>query len=85
MSTMRTLLATIFLSTAARAEDWLDTYYQYRVPFVTRSENASWQHLPLSEAQVTEAIDDIGKFQFDPSFFAYNYVRLEKLLVPDQP
>ena len=35
----------LFLSTTAHADDWLDTYYQYRVPFVTRSEDAGLQRL----------------------------------------
>jgi hypothetical protein len=66
----------LFLSTTARADDWLDTYYQYRVPFATRSEDAGWQRLPVSGLQATKAINEIEQFQFDPAFFAYNYVKL---------
>ena len=66
----------LFLSTTAHADDWLDTYYQYRVPLVTQSQDAGWQRLPVGEAQVTKAINEIEQFQFDPAFFAYNYVKL---------
>ena len=66
----------LFLSTTAHADDWLDTYYQYRVPFVTHSEDAGWQRIPVSETQVTQAINDIEQFRFDPAFFAYNFVKL---------
>jgi len=66
----------LLLSPIAPADDWLDTYYQYRVPFVTQSQDAGWQHLPVSELQLTKSINEIEQFQFDPAFFAYNYVKL---------
>jgi hypothetical protein len=66
----------LLLSTTAHADDWLDTYYQYRVPFTTQSQDAGWQRLPVSELQITKSINEIEQFQFDPAFFAYNYVKL---------
>jgi hypothetical protein len=58
------------------ASDWFDPFYQYRIPLETTSDMAGWQQIPLTETQITTAVNKIEQFQFDANFFAYNAARL---------
>src|SRR3972149_1404681 len=55
---------------------WLDTYYQYRVPIVIEAENAGWNIIPIDERAITAAINRLEELQYDPLYFAYNYLKV---------
>ena len=72
-----------FLVTAAlgctpllAAEDWFDTYYQYRIPIVVEASTSGWNAIVLNEQQITTAINQLEELQFDPQYFAYNYATM---------
>ncbi len=72
------LLALVLMLIAhdALADDWFDTFYQYRIPLETRSQQVGWLEIPISESQIVEAINRVDRFQFDPNFFSWNAARL---------
>jgi len=58
------------------ADDWFDPFYQYRIPFETTPEHDGWVRISLSPAQITDAINQVSRFQLDANFFAFNAVAL---------
>ena len=42
---------------ALAANDWFDSYYQYRIPIVVEAPAAGWNTIVLNEAQITTAGD----------------------------
>lgn len=66
----------MILTTKSSADDWFDTYYQYRIPFESTSTHDGWVRVPLSPEQITEAVNQVGQFQFDARYFAFNAVAL---------
>ena len=64
------------LSHNATADDWFDTFYQYRIPFETNSEQDGWVRISLSVERITEAINRVSRFRYDAGFFAFNAVAL---------
>ena len=62
----------------ALADDaaWDDTFYQYRIPVVIDVEAPGWQRVPVTEQAITDAINGLGPFRFDPAFFAWNAVKV---------
>ena len=58
------------------ADDWFDTFYQYRIPFETDSERDGWVRIALSPDRITDAVNQAGRFQFDARYFAFNAVAL---------
>jgi len=72
------------------ADDWFDTFYQYRIPFETNSQHDGWVRMALTPEQITNAINRVSRFQFDSNFFAFNAVTLAEVdetgkLVHDHP
>lgn len=55
---------------------WVDAWYQYRVPISAHSSEAGWQQLPIDQAAITEAINAIDPFKYDPLYFAFNDLRI---------
>lgn len=70
------VLILVLFAHDAVADDWFDTFYQYRVPLETRSQQAGWQEIPVSESQIVAAINSVERFQFDPQFMAWNAATL---------
>ncbi|MBM79107.1 MAG: hypothetical protein CMJ78_00755 [Planctomycetaceae bacterium] len=61
------------------ADDWFDTFYQYRIPFETNAKKDGWVRMSLSPKQITDAINRSSRFQFDSNFFAFNAVALAEV------
>jgi hypothetical protein len=55
---------------------WTDTRLQYRVQLTVETDAAGWARLPVDAARITEAINAIEAFKYDPLYFAFNHVRL---------
>jgi Glycoside hydrolase 123, catalytic domain/Glycoside hydrolase 123 N-terminal domain len=73
--TLLTLIAALPL-TAYSGEGWYDTFYQYRIPVEVEVEKAGWNVVPLSESDITTAINKLEEYSFDPLFLAYNQVKV---------
>ena len=58
------------------ADDWFDTFCQYRLSFETTSKHAGWVRIPLSTEQITKSVNQSSRFQFDARYFAFNTVVL---------
>lgn len=69
-------LAMLLFTSGLSAGDWFDTFYQYRIAFETRSQDAGWVRIPLSPEQITSAVNRASRFRFDPNYFAFNAVAL---------
>ena len=63
------------------AEDppWSDTFYQYRVPVQVRAESAGWALVAITPEQVTAAVNGREEFHFDPLWFAFNQLRVDRI------
>lgn len=64
------------LAQSASADEWHDTFYQFRIPFETRAEQDGWVRIPLSVEKITDAINRTSRFHFDSDFFAFNAIAL---------
>lgn len=69
-------LALIAAVLHAESGPWHDTFYQYRIPITLKIDNPGWTAIPLDEKTITAAINQLEELQYDPQFFAYNYVKL---------
>src|SRR3989442_11811514 len=58
----------------AMSHGWFDTYFQYRIPATVDAESAGWNLVAINEGQITGAINRLEDLQFDPLWFAYNYL-----------
>lgn len=58
------------------ADDWFDAFFQYRIPFETNSKHDGWMQIPLSPEQITNAVNQSGRFPVDSRYFAFNAVAL---------
>jgi hypothetical protein len=65
------LTAVIMQPSFSADENWTDTFYQYRIPVVLDVKEAGWQTIPISQTQITEAINNLEEMHFNPLFFAY--------------
>jgi hypothetical protein len=77
------LFAALLLGVAAidgRAEaatgDWLDTYYQYRIPLDVKVDKPGWVVIPVDEKMVTDAVNKLEEMKYRGKSFAYNYVKV---------
>jgi hypothetical protein len=55
---------------------WQDTFYQYRVPVTLQVEYAGVYRVALSPAEITAAINVGEALPFDPTWFAYNHLKV---------
>ena len=55
---------------------WFDDYYQYRLRIEIQTDRPGWHILPIDEAEITRAWNRIEEMRFDPTFFAYNDVKV---------
>ena len=69
-------LAWLLSTTSVSADDWLDPYYQYRIPFETNTQNEGWVRISLTAEEITNTINRVSQFQYDAHFFAFNAVTL---------
>lgn len=60
----------------AVADDWVDHFYQFRLPVEIESAEAGWHVVPLDAEQITAAINRLSPFRFDPNYLAFNQVKL---------
>ena len=58
------------------ADDWVDNFYQFRLPLEIDAEAGGWQVLPIDAERITRAINRVGPFRFDPHYLAFNQVKL---------
>lgn len=72
-------LASIPTALSADADKWHDTFYQYRIPVEIVVDKPGWARIPLDEEVITQAINGIEEFKYDPQFFAYNYIKVVEL------
>jgi hypothetical protein len=70
---------------AAEQSKWWDTFYQYRIETEIDCDQAGWQRIPLKEADIVNAINEIEEFKIDPTFLAYNHVAVIELDNRGQP
>jgi len=71
------IVAVIILQSAASpaADNWYDTFYQYRVPVVVAADEAGWQVVPITPLAITDAVNSIEEMKFDPLWFDYNNLK----------
>ncbi|MBN4061220.1 hypothetical protein JYU15_02160, partial [bacterium AH-315-I18] len=58
---------------------WGDTFYQYRMPLTVQSDSPGWQQLPIDAARITDAINALESFKYDPLYFSFNDLRIVAL------
>ncbi len=58
---------------------WSDTFYQYRITFDVNATASGWNVLPITAEQVTAAVNGLEEFHFDPLWFAFNQVVVERV------
>ena len=58
---------------------WSDPFYQYRLAVEVQADATGWMFVPITAEQVTEAINALEEFHFDPLWFAFNQVRIERV------
>ncbi len=58
------------------ADDWVDSFYQFRLPVEIEAEAAGWQVLPIDAERITSEINRVGPFRFDPQYLAFDQVKL---------
>ena len=75
-SLLLSCLAFLLSATSVLADEWFDTFYQYRIPFEMNSKHDGWVRMSLTPEQITGAINRVSRFQFDANFFAFNAVAL---------
>ena len=59
------------VSSAFCADEWFDTFYQYRVPVVIEAEKAGWNGVPISTDAIVSAINRLEEMRYDPLWFDY--------------
>ena len=72
------ILSFSFFPTFA-TDDWHDTFYQYRIPITIEAKESGWHSVPLTEAQITSAINELEQLKYapyGPQHFSYNNVKL---------
>ena len=69
------LLASPCLAVSVTREGWHDTFYQYRVPISFHVGEPGWHRIPITEAQITAAINALDPLEYRDAAFAYNYLR----------
>ncbi len=57
-------------------EKWFDTYYQYHIPVTLEVKEPGWQCVPITESQITSAINKLEELQFNSQWFAYNQLKI---------
>ena len=57
-------------------DEWLDTFYQYRIPIVADAMQPGRQQVPVTPEQLTEAINRTEEMAFQPLFFDYNHLEI---------
>ncbi len=58
------------------ADDWVDSFYQFRLPVEVEAEAVGWQVLPIDAERITREINRVGPFRFDPHYLAFNHLKL---------
>ena len=73
--------AAALCSAPVTAEDprWSDPFYQYRLAVEVQADATGWTFVPITAEQVTETINALEEFHFDPLWFAFNQVRIERV------
>ncbi len=56
--------------------NWFDSYYQYRIPLVLEVGRAGWTQIAIEESNLTDAINAIEEYSFNPLFLAYNHLKV---------
>lgn len=57
-------------------ENWNDRFYQYRIPVVVDVPSGGLVRLPIDEAMITGAVNQLEEMKYDPLYFSYNYVKI---------
>ena len=69
-------IVALFIQPVPAADDWVDNFYQFRLPVEIEAEAAGWQVLPIDAERLTREINRVGPFRFDPHYLAFNQVKL---------
>jgi len=71
------LILTLSVSrSAGSAQDWIDTFYQYRVPVAVEVKKAGWNVVPISTSQLITAINKLEEMQYDLRWFDFNQLKV---------
>lgn len=73
------LAAVVSPAVFAEERNWVDTFYQYRIPVVLEVEKAGWNVVPVDKAAITMAINGLEEMQYDSLYFAYNYPKVAEI------
>ena len=70
------VIVALLIQPLSAADDWVDSFYQFRLPLEIDAEAGGWQVLPIDAERITRAINRMGPFRFDPHYLAFNQVKL---------
>ena len=76
LSVVAWVMSTITTTVAAQEADWAHPYCQYRFVVDVDIPRPGWTVIPLSERDICQAIGRLEEYSFDPTFLAYNHVRV---------
>ena len=69
-------IVALLVQPVSAADDWVDSFYQFRLPVEFEADAAGWQVLPIDAERITREINRVGPFRFDPHYLAFNQVKL---------
>ncbi len=79
------VMSTITTTVAAVVAEWALRYCQYRFVVDVDIPRPGWTVIPLSERDICQAIGQLEEYSFDPTFLAYNHVRVCELGATGRP
>lgn len=85
LSLTTSLVALLSGFASAAEENWFDAFYQYRMPVTLEISAGGWNSIPLTPAKITAEINRLEQLQYDPKWFAVNYVKVVEIDALGQP
>ena len=76
LSVVVLIMSTMTGTATAQISDWAHPDCQYRFAVDVDIPQPGWNAVPLSERDICQAISSLEEYSFDPTFLAYNHVRV---------
>jgi len=70
---------------AGAGQAWEDTFYQYRLPVEFSVEKPGWHVLPIDEAAIAGAVNELEELKYRDRSFAHNYVKCVEIDAAGRP
>jgi len=70
------LLCLLMAAETQGADEWYDSFYQYRIPVTIQADTPGWHTVPLTSADIVRAVNVNEQLAFDPTWFAFNQVKV---------